>query len=80
MAKIKSLDIISILNNIEQTRARQQVYDYLKDIFTRAYENEIIPKKEIMELLAKKFNMKIQFVKINNVSIFDYYLKTNSIP
>ena len=33
-----------------------------------------------MELLAKKFNMKIQFVKINNVSIFDYYLKTNSIP
>ena len=43
-------------------------------------ENEIIPKKEIMELLSKKFNMKIQFVKINNVSIFDYYLKTNSIP
>ena len=47
---------------------------------TQLDENEIIPKKEIMELLAKKFNMKIQFVKINNVSIFDYYLKTNSIP
>ncbi len=54
MAKIKSLDIISILNNIEQTRARQQVYDYLKDIFTRAYENEIIPKNIFVNIQKPK--------------------------
>lgn len=54
MTKIQSLDIINILNNIEQTRARQQVYDYLKDIFTRAYENEIIPKNIFINIQKPK--------------------------
>lgn len=47
---------------------------------TQLDETDIIPKKEIIECLTKKFNLKVEFVKINSVNIFNYYLKTTNVP
>lgn len=40
---------------------------------------DIIPKKEIIEHFKNKHGLKVQFIKINSVSIFDYYVKTDLV-
>lgn len=54
MTRIQIIDILNILNSIEKTRSKQQVYEYLKDIFTRAYENQIIKNNIFINITKPK--------------------------
>lgn len=86
MTRIQIIDILNILNSIEKTRSKQQVYEYLKDIFTRAYENQIIknnifinitkPKHEkLKEKIALTSSEEQIFVNACNKNKYgDYYL------
>lgn len=58
ITKIQVIDILTTLNNIEFSRRKQQVYEYLKDIFTRAYENQIV-KNNIFINIQKPKHQKI---------------------
>ena len=52
MINITSLQVIDVLNSIEATRQRQKVYEWLKDIFTKAFLHKVT-KENIFNVIEK---------------------------
>ena len=42
IAKITSIELMELINSIEATRSAQKFYEYLRDIFNKAFKNKLI--------------------------------------
>lgn len=42
IAKITAIELMELINSIEASRSAQKFYEYLKDIFTKAFKNKLI--------------------------------------
>lgn len=82
--KITLIDILNELNNIKQERQKQKVYELLKMLYKKAYDNELI-EKNLMSRIDKPKHKKINsqpltkkeeelLIKIcNNIKYGDLY-------
>lgn len=52
MVEITAMQVIEILNSIDGTRQRQKVYEWLKDIFHKAYLHKVV-KENIFNIIDK---------------------------
>lgn len=52
--KITTIELINILTNIQYERRRQKVYEILKDIFTKALNNDLIAKNPMVNIEKPK--------------------------
>ena len=78
--KITSINILETLNKINFERRKQKVYELLKDLFTKALNNEIIDKNPIDKLERPKHKRKIgsALSNIDEHSLEKVFLKHNA--
>lgn len=64
MINITALQVMKILNSIEATRQRQKVYEWLKDIFTKAYLYKVT-KENIFDVIEKPKHISKQTIALS---------------
>ena len=65
ICKITSIKITEILNNIQFERRRQQVYELLNAIFTKAEQNDLITKNPL-KVIEKPKHKRINGIALSN--------------
>lgn len=63
MINITALQVMEILNSIEGTRQRQKVYEWLKDIFTKAHLYKVT-KENIFDVIEKPKHISKQTIAL----------------
>ena len=54
ITQIKTIDLLTTISNINYERQRQKVYEFLNDLFKKAYINEIIEKDPMLKIEKPK--------------------------
>ena len=65
ITQINSIEIMETLNNIEHERIRQQVYELLNTLFTKAKQHEKV-HKNIMEIIEKPKHIREKGIALTN--------------
>lgn len=55
LKNIKAIQILKILNEINAQRQKQKLYEYLKDIFDKAYKNKLIEENPLTLIEKPKY-------------------------
>lgn len=85
ISSINSIELLEVINNVTGSRQRQKLYEYLKDIFTKAFKNLLIkhdlflniekPKHESKETSAMTIEEEHKFIETcKNSKLGDMFL------